>query len=91
MTAERGESGSNRGTRSAAPRLVLTDLGLVTAAGVGVEAAWRCVEDGRTCVAPIRSFDTAGAFPAALGAELLELPPAVRDDDERALRLLIAA
>jgi 3-oxoacyl-(acyl-carrier-protein) synthase len=77
--------------RPPAPRVVVTDLGVVSAAGVGVEAAWACVEAGRTCIGPIRSFDASRAFPGALGAEIDEVPRAGRDDDERALRLLLAA
>lgn len=71
--------------------MVVTDLGVVSAAGVGLEAAWACVEAGRSCIGPIRSFDASRAFPGALGAEIDEVPRAGRDGDERALRLLLAA
>jgi len=72
------------------PRVLVTDMGLVAASGVGIEEAWRCVVEGRSCIGPIRSFD-ARAFPGALGAELIDVPAAGRGDDERSIHLLLAA
>lgn len=71
-------------------RVMVTDLGLAAASGVGIEAAWRCVEEGTSCIGPVRSFD-ASAFPRALGAELNELPLAGREEDERSIHLLFSA
>ena len=73
-----------------APRVVITDLGIVAASGVGTAAFWDTIEAGRTCIGPVRSFD-ASVFPAATGAELLDVPRAGREDDERAIHLLIEA
>jgi 3-oxoacyl-[acyl-carrier-protein] synthase II len=65
-------------------------MGLVTAAGVGVDAAWDHIERGSSCIRPVRSFDTS-AFPVALGAEIDQVPQTGRDDDQRSMRLLLAA
>lgn len=65
-------------------------MGLVTAAGVGVDPAWDRIEEGSSCIRPVNTFD-ARAFPAALGAELHDLPRVGRDDDERSIHLLLAA
>ena len=69
---------------------MVTDMGLVTASGVGVEPAWRCVLEGQSCIGPVRSFDSS-SFPAALGAELHEVPQVGVEDDERSIRCLLAA
>jgi len=65
-------------------------MGLVTAAGSGVQASWDQVVAGRSCVGPIRSFD-ATVLPVQQGAELAEVPDAGTDDDERAIRMLLTA
>lgn len=72
------------------PNVVITNLGLVTAAGVGVDASWRQVMAGRSCIGPVKTFD-ASVFPAAVGAELFDQPPAHQPGDERSLRMLLAA
>lgn len=69
-------------------QLLVTDLGLVSAAGVGVEPAWRCVVEGRGCIGPVRSFDTR-SFDGALGAELSQ--PLEVTESDRSLALLEAA
>jgi len=72
------------------PRVVITDLGIVAASGVGTAAFWDTIEAGRTCIGPVRSFD-ASVFPAATGAELHDVPRAGHEDDERAIHLLLEA
>ncbi len=72
------------------PNVVITDMGLVTAAGTGVDASWRQVAAGRTCIGPVKTFD-ASVFPTAIGAELIQQPPARQPDDERSVRMLLAA
>ncbi len=39
-------------------RVVITGVGAVTPAGVGVEALWDKLMSGETCIAPIERFDT---------------------------------
>jgi len=72
------------------PRVVVTGLGLVTAAGSDTGATWSAVADARTCIGPIRTFD-ARVFQNPTGAELLELPAAEREGDDRTLRMVLAA
>ncbi len=70
--------------------MVITDLGVVTAAGVGIEPFWDTIVAGRSCIGPVRTFD-ASVFPSPTGAELIDVPAAGREDDERALHLLLEA
>lgn len=71
-------------------RVVISALGLVTAAGPDADSAWAAVSEGRTCIGPVRTFD-ASVFSNPTGAELIDLPPARREGDDRALRLLLHA
>jgi 3-oxoacyl-[acyl-carrier-protein] synthase II len=75
-------------------RIAITDVGLVTAAGVGEQPAWDRIVEGRSCVGPVRTFD-ARAFEGAWAAELVDLPPPEGQgrpvDEDRAFRLLAAA
>lgn len=75
---------------SRCPKVVVTDMGLVTSSGMGVDAAWSRIEEGRTCIREVRTFD-AGAFPNALGAELESVPQAGRQGESRPIHLLLAA
>lgn len=50
-------------------RVVITGLGVVTAAGCDVESFWASLCAGRSAVAPIRGFDASG-FPTRFGAEV---------------------
>ena len=52
-------------------RVVITGLGPVSAHGLGIEALWSALCDGRSALAPIRAFDARG-FRAASGGELPE-------------------
>lgn len=49
-------------------RVVITGVGMITPHGIGVDAAWSGVLDGRSAVGPVRRFD-ASAFPVTFGAE----------------------
>lgn len=73
--------------RSAAerPRVVVTGLGMVTAAGTGVEASWSALVNGESALAPIEGFD-ASAYGNPLGGEARHLPPL--DDVDRSFQLL---
>ena len=50
-------------------RVAITGVGALSPAGVGVAALMEAVNEGRSCIAPITRFDTAG-FAATLGAEI---------------------
>ena len=76
--------------RDSRPKILITAMGLVTAAGAGVQAAWDHVVAGRSCVGPIRTFD-ATVLPVQRGAELADVPDTGTDEDERAIRMLLAA
>lgn len=49
-------------------RAVITGVGVVSAFGVGAPAFFRALEEGRSAVGPIRSFD-ASAFPVRVAGE----------------------
>jgi len=49
--------------------VVITGLGAVTGFGAGADALWEALLEGRSALAPIRSFD-ASAFPSRLAAEI---------------------
>lgn len=50
-------------------RVAITGLGVVTAAGVGIEAFWEALLKGERAVGPISLFD-AGNFPCRVGGQL---------------------
>ncbi|MBX3405444.1 MAG: hypothetical protein KF869_01665 [Phycisphaeraceae bacterium] len=50
-------------------RVVITGLGVVSGFGVGADALWSGLCDGRTCLGPITRFDAAG-FATRLAAQL---------------------
>jgi len=50
-------------------RVAITGLGVVTAAGIGIEAFWQAVLDGRPCIREISAFD-AGKFASRVAGEI---------------------
>jgi 3-oxoacyl-[acyl-carrier-protein] synthase II len=50
-------------------RVVVTGLGTVTAAGIGIDPLWEAVCAGRSCLAPIEVFDPSG-FASRIGGEV---------------------
>lgn len=50
------------------PRCVITGIGAVSAAGVGIEETWRTLVSGSSGIAPITAFDASG-FGCAFGGE----------------------
>jgi 3-oxoacyl-[acyl-carrier-protein] synthase II len=52
-------------------RVVVTGLGIVCPAGVGVADVWTALREGRSCVAPLRRFD-ARSFPTRIAAVVPE-------------------
>ena len=67
MTNENASAATRRPDGS--HRVVITGVGAVTPAGVGVEALWDTLMSGETCIAPIERFDTEG-FEVHLAAEV---------------------
>ena len=57
-----------------ARRVVVTGVGLVTALGVGTEETWKNILAGKSGVAPITHFDTAG-FSTTIAAEVKGFDP----------------
>jgi 3-oxoacyl-[acyl-carrier-protein] synthase II len=69
-------------------RIFVTGMGMVSAAGDGVEAAWSALTAGRSCLSRIELFDPSGYNGVELGGEALHLP---RTDQPRGLQLLQVA
>ncbi|MHC4597637.1 MAG: beta-ketoacyl-[acyl-carrier-protein] synthase family protein [Planctomycetota bacterium] len=77
-----------RGREPGARRAVITGIGAVSAAGYGVEPLFNTLLDGRSCIGPIRDFDTS-PYPAKKAARV---PSGVEDDPGgRSLEFLIRA
>ena len=55
--------------------LVITGMGAVTPVGIGVDAYWRALIDGKCGVGPITRFDASG-LPVQIAAELKGFDPA---------------
>lgn len=55
-------------------RVVITGMGAVSPAGVGVEALWDAVMDKRCCIAPITRFDTTG-YDVHIAGEVVDFDP----------------
>ena len=55
-------------------RVVITGVGLVTPLGVGTDATWDALLEGRSAVGPVRSFD-ASSLSSRLAAEVPGLDP----------------
>jgi 3-oxoacyl-(acyl-carrier-protein) synthase len=64
------------------PRVVVTGMGIVSAAGCSIEGAWRELVAGRSAVDRIRRFDVS-AYPSRIAAE-------IRDADLDALPMSTA-
>jgi len=56
-------------------RVVVTGLGVVNAAGLGVDAFWAAVLAGESQLAPVRRFDASG-FPVRVAGEVTATAPA---------------
>lgn len=76
---------------------VITGLGVVSPCGIGKDNFWQALEEGKSCVEEISSFDTA-EFSVKLGGEIKNFNPkdyldgkSIRNLDRSALLLLAAA
>jgi len=76
--------------------IVITGIGIISACGVGKEAFWESCLQGRTGIAPIKSFTTS-AYSSHLGAEARDfnpkdfMPPLKYRRMSRVSRLAVAA
>ena len=52
-------------------RVAITGLGVVTSAGIGAEALWAALSEGRQCITALQSFDPA-AFPCRVAGEIAD-------------------
>ena len=52
-------------------RVAITGLGVVTSAGIGVEAFWSALTEGRQCIRAMESFDPA-ALPCRVAGEIAD-------------------
>lgn len=68
-------------------RVAVTGIGLATALGVGVEATWRGLLEGRSGVGRIRSFDPSN-LTTQLGAEVWDFAPERFVTNRRTLRMM---
>ncbi len=57
-------------------RVVVTGLGLVTPNGIGVDASWHSLVNGKSGVGPITLFDTANGYATRIAAEVRGFEPA---------------
>ena len=55
-------------------RVVITGMGAISPAGIGVEALWDAVMEGRCCIGPIERFDTTG-YEVRIGGEVRGFDP----------------
>ena len=67
-------------------RVVITGLGPITCAGIGLAAFWQSVREGRSGISRITSFDT-GELKAHCGGEIREWDPTVFFPPHRLKRL----
>ncbi len=54
--------------------IVITGIGIISSCGIGKDAFWKSCLEGRTGIAPIRSFDTS-TYSSHLGAEARDFNP----------------
>lgn len=73
-------------------RVVVTGLGVVAPNGVGKEAFWSACLEGRSGVAPIRSFDASG-HPVKIAAEVkdFDVTPFVPPSQRKSLKIMSRA
>jgi 3-oxoacyl-[acyl-carrier-protein] synthase II len=68
-------------------RVAITGIGLVTSLGLGAEATWRGLIEGRSAVGPIRSYDPS-SLRTQLGAEVPDFDPQEFVANRRTLRMM---
>ncbi|MEF3365699.1 beta-ketoacyl-[acyl-carrier-protein] synthase family protein [Methylocystis sp. 9N] len=66
---------------NAAPRIVITGMGAVSAAGVGAQALWRAARDGVSCVRPLK-LERPYAGRIKIAAQVPDFDPAAHIEAE---------
>src|SRR5215831_16844833 len=74
ITSRRTNRSPNRGFDLEKRRVVVTGVGLVTALGIGTEATWKGLLEGRSGAGMITHFD-ASQFPVRFAAEVKDFDP----------------
>jgi 3-oxoacyl-[acyl-carrier-protein] synthase-1 len=69
------------------PRILLTGLGAICAAGKDPEAIWKLVESGQSAIAPIQQWDASG-WPVAMGGEVTGVDPRTLVEDRKLHKLI---
>ncbi len=66
-------------------RVVITGVGVVTPIGIGKEAFWDSLKNGRSGVGPLTFFDTAD-YPCKIDAEIKNFQPETYIEDKKNIR-----
>ena len=66
----------------AALRVVVTGMGMVSAAGEGVDVAWRHLAEGLSALSPIRTFDPV-PYARTVAAAVKEVEDAMAEEERR--------
>ena len=67
--------------------IVITGVGVVSPIGIGSEAFWRSLVEGRSGVRPVTQFDTA-SLPAPFGGEVADFDPKQRVRPRKSLKVM---
>ena len=58
-------------------RVVITGMGLVTPVGLGTEATWQSLTQGKSGVGPITQFEANSEYPTRIAAEVKDFDPSL--------------
>jgi len=67
-------------------RVVITGLGAVTPIGIGIEAFWNSLKEGKSGIGPVSSFD-ASTFPSKVAGEVKDFDPTDYMDPKSAKKM----
>ena len=67
-------------------RVVITGLGAVTPIGIGIEAFWNSLKEGKSGIGPVSSFD-ASTFPSKVAGEVKDFDPTDYMDPQSAKKM----
>ncbi len=69
------------------PKILVTGLGAICAAGLDPEAIWKSVGSGQSAIAPIRQWDASG-WPIAVAGEVTGVDPRALVEDRKLHKLI---